>query len=387
MKILFITHDASRSGGPILLRNFIKWISINTNIEFQILYRVGGPLESDFEKLANTQLFYPKYYNNYKTIRQKILNRSGYYKYKLRKHQQSLLKKFKAEQFNIIYSNTVVNLDVLKILKELEIPIITHVRELESTIEHFGGAKLIEDLNELNKFFIADSYAVQKNLIYKHAISANKIEVVHEYVELPNELPNKKFTSSLRIELGIPENAFVVGASGGGLWRKGYDLFIQTAIAICKRKGNETIYFLWVGGFKDEIQSQIAFDLEKSELEKRILFVGAQERPLDYFSLFDVFVLTSREEPFGIVGMEAALFSTPVICFENSGGMPEFITDDCGVAVPYLNIPELVEAILFFKDNPKVRKRFGENARKKVLSNHTLEKKSQEILKLLEEQI
>lgn len=387
MKILFITHDASRSGGPILLRNFMRWIKENSTHKFQLLYRVGGILEPDFEELTISELFYPKYYNNYNTIGQKILNRLGYYKYKLKKHHIYLLKKYKTEKFDIIYSNTVVNLDVLKVLKELNIPIITHVRELESTIAHFGGNRLISGLNELNKHFIADSFAVKANLENKHTISQNKIEVVHEYVELPTELPNIDTNSNLRERLGIPENAFVVGASGGGLWRKGYDLFIQTAIASCKKEGNENVYFIWVGGFKIEILSEIEFDIEKSELKNRILFVGAQKNPLDYFSLFHVFILASREEPFGIVGMESALFKTPIICFENSGGMPEFITEECGIAVPYLDIPKMVEAVQFFKDNEVRRKQYGLNARNKVLNSHTLEIKSKELLKIMEKQL
>jgi glycosyltransferase involved in cell wall biosynthesis len=281
-----------------------------------------------------------------------------------------------------VYSNTVVNLDVLRVLTELQIPIITHVRELESTIKHFDGDQLIRGLNELNKYFIADSFAVKENLIKKHAIAANKIEVVHEYVDLPIELPGIEVGRSLKKELGIPEKAFVVGASGGGLWRKGYDLFIQTAIAACRLPGNENVYFIWVGGFKPEIKTQITFDLEKSGLEDKILFVGAQKKPL-----FDLFVLTSREEPFGIVGIESALFETPVLCFENSGGMPEFITDKCGIAVPYLDIPKLVDAIQFFKNNPKETKCYGVNALNKVLKSHTLEIKSKELLKIIEEQL
>ncbi|QNK77414.1 glycosyltransferase family 4 protein [Winogradskyella sp. PAMC22761] len=387
MKILFITHDASRSGAPILLRNFLGWIKKNTNHKFETLYRVGGPLEDDFEVLSNTDFFYPKYYNNYETVIQRILNRLGYYKFKLKNHHIKLLEYYKKENFDIIYSNTIVNLDVLLFLKQLNIPIITHVRELESTIDYFGGKKLIKGLDELNQFFIGDSYSVKENLIKKHQIASNKIDVVHEYVEIPEVLPTTKVTEDLKKTLNLPNNAFIVGASGGGLWRKGYDLFIQAAIATCKQKGNENVYFIWVGGFKPDKQVELDYDIEKSGLKDKILFVGAQKKPLDYFSMFDVFILASREEPFGIVGMESALFETPIICFKDSGGMPEFITDKCGLAVPYLDIPKLVEAILFFKQNPELRKEYGLNARNKVLTQHTLEIKSKELLEIMENQL
>lgn len=387
MKILFITHDASRSGAPILLSNFMSWIAKNTEHKFETLFRVGGTLEDDFKALSNTEIFYPKYYNNYQTLIQKILNRLGFYKFKLKSHHTKLLEQYQKENFDIIYSNTVVNLDVLTLLKELQIPIITHVRELESTIQYFGGKKLIKGLDEVNTFFIADSQSVKENLLENHHITSEKIGVVHEYVRIPKSLPSQTITDQLKASLNIPDNAFVVGASGSGLWRKGYDLFMQAAIATCKQKGNEYVYFIWVGGFTAEIQAELDFDIEKSGLKGRILFVGSQKKPLEYFSLFDVFVLSSREEPFGIVGMESALFKTPVICFQNSGGMPEFIADKCGLVVPYLDIPKLVEAIMYFKQKPELREAYGTNARNKVLKQHSLEIKTKELLTIMDAQI
>ncbi len=384
MKILFISHDASRSGGPILLRNFIQWLNQNTSHKSHLILRVGGVLEPDFKEIVNYDLFYPKYYNHYPTLSKRTLNRFGWYKWKLKNYHNDLLNQLRKKKFDILYSNTVVNNDVLNIVRQLNIPILTHVRELESTIEHFGGKKLINKLNSLCNHFIADSYSVKQNLIEKHNIKGSKIDVVHEYVQIPENLPDKTISANLRKQLNIPSDAFIVGASGGGLWRKGYDLFIQTAIATCAQKEHKNTYFIWVGGFNKEKEFEINYDLEKAGLKNNVLFVGAQKKPLDYFSLFDIFILASREEPFGIVGMESALFNTPVICFENSGGMPEFITNNCGIAVPYLNIPKLVDAINIFKNNADKKREFGINAKNKVISNHTINTKAKEILKVME---
>jgi glycosyltransferase involved in cell wall biosynthesis len=384
MNILFISHDASRSGAPILLRNFIKWLKVNTTHEVSILLRLGGELESDFQDLAEFDYYYSKEYNNYKTLRQRLLNRCGHYKRRLKKHHLNLVNKYEKQRFDLIFSNTVVNLDVLNTLKVLDVPMISYVRELESTIAHFGGKGLIQGLDALNEKFIADSHAVKNNLIENHSIESSKIDVVHEYVDIPEQLPSQNITKSLRQELKIPPKAFIVGASGGGLWRKGYDLFIQTAIATCSKEGNENVFFIWVGGFKADKMYEIEYDLKKSGLEKRILFVGAQKEPLNYFSLFDIFFLASREEPFGIVGMESALFETPIICFEDAGGMPEFISDKCGISVLYLNIPSVCEAIEFFKTHPEDRASYGLNAKNKVLNHHSLEIKSKELLSIIE---
>ncbi len=55
-KVLFISHDASRTGAPIVLLNLLKWFKTNTDIPFQILLKKGGVLEPDFKAIAHPLL-------------------------------------------------------------------------------------------------------------------------------------------------------------------------------------------------------------------------------------------------------------------------------------------------------------------------------------------
>lgn len=80
----------------------------------------------------------------------------------------------------------------------------------------------------------------------------------------------------------------------------------------------------------------------------------------------------------------AVLFKTPIICFENSGGMAEFITDKSGLVVPYFDISKLVEGIMYFKQKPELREAYVINARNKVLKQHSLEMKSKELLTIMD---
>ena len=55
-----------------------------------------------------------------------------------------------------------------------------------------------------------------------------------------------------------------------------------------------------------------------------------------FFSAADAFVLTSREDPFPTVVLEAMSVGVPVVAFAESGGIPEFLTEhSCGHVVPY----------------------------------------------------
>ena len=58
-KVLFISHEASRTGAPIVFLNFLKWFKANTDIPFQILLKKGGVLEPDFKAIAPV-LLYPQ---------------------------------------------------------------------------------------------------------------------------------------------------------------------------------------------------------------------------------------------------------------------------------------------------------------------------------------
>jgi glycosyltransferase involved in cell wall biosynthesis len=66
--------------------------------------------------------------------------------------------------------------------------------------------------------------------------------------------------------------------------------------------------------------------------------VEAVSNPLDYLSVFDIFALTSREDPYPLVVLEAALLQKPMVCFEKAGGAQDLIETDAGLIVPYLSL-------------------------------------------------
>ena len=54
--VLFISHEASRTGAPILLLTFLTWLKRHTEIPFEIILRQGGEITGDFEALAPVTL-------------------------------------------------------------------------------------------------------------------------------------------------------------------------------------------------------------------------------------------------------------------------------------------------------------------------------------------
>ena len=47
-EILFVSHDAGRTGAPLILLNFQRWLKKHTSLQFATILRRAGPLEPEF---------------------------------------------------------------------------------------------------------------------------------------------------------------------------------------------------------------------------------------------------------------------------------------------------------------------------------------------------
>ena len=91
-------------------------------------------------------------------------------------------------------------------------------------------------------------------------------------------------------------------------------------------------------------------------------FAGQQDSAVDYYLAADVFLLTSREDPFPLVNLEALARGLPVVAFGDAGGAPEALDDDAGVVVPYLDVPEMARALFRLVEAPRYRAALGRRA-------------------------
>ena len=137
--------------------------------------------------------------------------------------------------------------------------------------------------------------------------------------------------------------------SGTVHWRKGTDIFIQLVRTIYKLEPKCNIKFVWVGksSFKENVIIQE--DLRKLGLQEYVTFPGEVDNPTEYFKDFDVFVMTSREDPFPLVCIEVGQLGKPIVSFDKATGINEFLANGGGFVVPYLDIEEMALKLLFYK--------------------------------------
>lgn len=370
MKILFIGHNASRTGAPIVLLHFLEWCNENAkHLQIDLSLLTGGELENEYAKFADVYVIRPNYIStvsshksDVKSIIKKSLSFLGNSIFKL---------KTKDKNYDLVVANTVISASYLKFFKKTGIPTICWLHELENVIDITVSTETFTKSIPYIDEFIVVSKAVKAMLIDKFGVDEKKIHLVYEFSKVNFNNENVERNSLLR-ELNFPDDAFIVGGSGTIEWRKGTDLFIQLASKLVTKQSD--IYFLWVGGNLSGVEEkQIISEIKKNNLENRVLFVGNQSNPHSFYTLMDLFTLTSREDPFPLVCIEVALLGKPIICFENSGGIPEFVEDDAGAVVQFENTDEMAEKIIQFYNDRELLNLAGTNAREKATLNFSLE--------------
>ena len=129
--------------------------------------------------------------------------------------------------------------------------------------------------------------------------------------------------------------------------------------------------------------------LEKTphRVAKANLFLtqGYKMNAVEIINCCDVFLVSSREDPFPLVVLEAALCGKPILGFKNTGGVDEFIDDSCGIKVDYLNVFEMSKQITTL--NSQNIKNLGEKSRDKVLRKYNFEVSIKKIESIFKEMV
>ena len=58
-RVLFVTYEASRTGSPLLLLRFLRWLREQDAVEAEVLCWRGGPLVDDLRRVAPTRVLAP----------------------------------------------------------------------------------------------------------------------------------------------------------------------------------------------------------------------------------------------------------------------------------------------------------------------------------------
>jgi glycosyltransferase involved in cell wall biosynthesis len=210
-------------------------------------------------------------------------------------------------------------------------------------------------LNEADKI-IAVSNAT-RNYILSLGADPEKIEVVHNGVDLDRFKPLSEIKGEMRKKLGIPEDAIVVLTVRRLVYKNGIDTLLESAALVVKK--NPLLVFVVVGKGPDfeEVKERMAH-LGIQRNFRVTGFVSDKDLPL-YYNVADLFALPSKSgEGLPLVVLEAMACGLPVIA-TNVGGTSEVMSEAYGKLVPPNSPESLAEAVIEFshKDLAMLKKK------------------------------
>jgi L-malate glycosyltransferase len=181
---------------------------------------------------------------------------------------------------------------------------------------------LVEDLNYLYKPFKAKLF----KFLWKMSLaSANQLIVSssdqleyykklldneREYTLIPYgvnqkelheiDLVEKKFLNNLK------NNYTVLGSCGLLIERKGFKQLVE----FLKNNLNYAVVIIGNGEDSNNLENLI----KKYNLQDRFILLGFKDNSIDYYKYFDIYVMTSYSEGFGLAMLEAMTQSLPIVC-------------------------------------------------------------------------
>lgn len=152
-------------------------------------------------------------------------------------------------------------------------------------------------------------------------------------------------------------------AVGRLTYQKGFDMLIDAAKIVFKRKKDWKLIIVGDGEDKGLLLSQIC----ENQLEEFISILPPTQDITKYYKIAGLYVLPSRFEGFGLVLIEAQSFGIPCVSFDCCSGPSEIIDDNStGYLVTPNDVEKLAEKLLLLMDNKEKRKVFSQNALEKA---------------------
>jgi len=226
---------------------------------------------------------------------------------------------------DIIHAHDWLTMEAGMRAKEIcDAPLIVHVHATEfDRCGSESGNPLVHEI-EYNGLIMADRIIAVSNItkniiIEKYNIPADKIEVVHNAIDVTSfddgyeyDIQTYKYLEALK-----DEGHTIISTITRFTIQKGLEHFIRSAAKACSKYDKLAFLLAGDGELRDEL-IKLAADLGISD---KVFFTGfvRGKQWRDAYSVSDVFVMSSVSEPFGLTALEAAYHDNAIILTRQSG--------------------------------------------------------------------
>jgi len=357
INVLFLSYHGGAGGVSVLIYNIAKVLKNSDKVNLEICYAsFKGIYGKEVEKMG-IKVFDLKMKNGYDLF-----------------NALRIFRILKNNDFDIIHLHYFTPL--LRILVYLFSNKITVITEHGSIKSELLGKRWIimkyiqKILKNTCDAYTAVSIDSKNDLIINGLSKPENTYMIYNGIDTELFKPDYSKNEELRQKFSISNDTIVIGTVRGLIPKMGIDHLIYASEKIISR--NKNVKFLIVGDgiLRNELE-QLCKELNVFE---HFIFLGDRKDIPELLNIFDIFVMPSVWETFGIAAIEAMAVEKPVIGYA-VGGLAEVIkNNESGVLIKERNFNELATEIEKLVNNEKIRIELGKKARQFVLNNFSINK-------------
>jgi glycosyltransferase involved in cell wall biosynthesis len=348
--ILLISHDASRTGAPILAWNIARQLRRKYNVVALLLG--GGDLVKNFKETC-AAVVGPLVREDWHVVDTEYL----------------IPRLLDAYPITYAIVNSIESRTFMPALAAAFVPVVALIHEFAS-YTHPRGA-MGEGLDWPTQIvFSTDLTLASAKREHPH-LWHRPVHVLPQGRCLlpPTRGAPARDVNSLRERFRPKgfEHALVVLGAGHLHIRKGVELFLSCAAQVAALAPKRPVRFVWIGGGYDPendtgYSSYLAEQIVRSGLEELVSIVEPIDDLDPAYAMTDVFFLSSRLDPLPNVTIDAASCGIPVVCFAHASGMAALMSEvpmlrDC--VVPHVDVEAAARVIAGLANDEERRRRVG----------------------------
>ena len=365
--ILLVSHEATRTGAPILSLNLAQ----NLNDKFNVVSLLlgYGPI-AEYFCAASIFMAGP------------LSQRYDFAFIDYVIDQLTKLYKFKFAIVNSIEARTAV-----PALAKRFVPTISLIHEFAVYTRPWGAF--------LDAVLWSHEVVFSAPITYQNAISVHPEIANHPFQIIPQGLciiPSENETdfenneeeaqllNILRPEGSSPETILVLGI-GTVQIRKGVDLFIECAARVLRSNHGKHVRFVWIGNGYDSDNDMgysiyLSEQIRRSGLDESVFIIGETQHIEAAYKAADILLISSRLDPLPNVAIDAMMHKLPLVCFDQSTGIADILItnglkEEC--VAPYSDAFEIANKVITLIESKSLRDEVGERLRQVALKEFNME--------------
>ena len=351
INILFIIYDLERGGPEMRLLDFAKYLSNDLKIYICVTSE-NISLLKEFEKYNVDIRIVPveKAYLQVSRIK-------SIYRY-IRENQISVINSFDLKGLIIAV--------FIKLFGNRKLKVVHHTVDIlhNYKIRHKAILRLLLKYADMSVCNSIHSKAV----LQKRYIREEKIKVINNGIDEAHFTRVKNGDTQVKKDLGIDENAVIIGTVANFRKEKNYPFLINAFRGLLEKYSHLMLLCVGGGEYFDEIKK----DVKEHGLDQKVVFTGYSENVVAYMSIMDVFVLCSLQEGFPNVLIQAMSMEIPIVS-SSAGGCNEIVNNsEDGLLFEPNNTKEFISSVSRLIEDHAMAAKLARNAKRKVGEKYSL---------------